>query len=336
LSLQYDPWRELELIGVQTVREFRVSDTGLVLSSGPVLYALDGAGLYHLLLPIPENTPVLADRRSAGVHIEKRHLEEGGERRTYVDVVCTRARAREVFRMLASDMLQHVGEDVEHPVEACRRVLSRWRELLERATSEVLSQEALAGLFGELWQLSKIAVQHADAHLCWNGPSGGIHDFSFGTTALEVKTTLAREGSLFEINGVDQLQAPPEGVLYLSVMRLSDGTTGDTSVPDLIDALIGMGVDRLELFRRLGAAGYDSRDSDHYRGIRYAVKEARVYLVDQDFPRITRDSFAFQDLPPRIQRLRYTIDLAGEPPVPLPADEVDALHARLAASSVAP
>jgi hypothetical protein len=330
LNSPREPWRQLEIVGTPPNKEFRVAEAGLVLPAGAVLYALDASGRYHLLVPVERGIRFLPDRRSAGVHIEPRQLEENGSIRNYVDVVCMRNDSREVFSLLVADMLESVGEHPSSPLAACKQVLSTWRELLQRAAGETLSREALGGLFGELWQLRRIASQRADAHLGWHGPNGGIHDFLFGTTALEVKTSMRREGRLFEIHGVDQLDPPVDGVLYLAAMKLIEGGQQGETVPELVEALLHLGIDRLELLKQLSMVGYDSRDAGHYSEIRYSVQEERFYQVGKDFPRIVRGSFQGGTLPPRVQQLRYVLDLDGEPPIPLTPSEVEDVFFKLA------
>ncbi|MDP9273871.1 MAG: PD-(D/E)XK motif protein [Chloroflexota bacterium] len=73
------------------------------------------------------------------------------------------------------------------------------------------------------------------------------------------------------------------------------------------------------------------RHSVEYRSPRFEVRERRVYVVDDTFPRIVPSSFRQGSMPAGVMRLRYYIDLTNEPPAPISEQEVEDLLARLAA-----
>jgi hypothetical protein len=227
-------------------------------------------------------------------------------------------------------MVTEVKESPNSPEAACRRVLSRWRELLDRETAGLLSNESAAGLWGELWNLRELASRNPACLANWTGPLGAAHDFRSDAAALEVKTSLARDGRRYRIHGVDQL-APPEGApLYFAAMKIElDESTGE-SLPDMIRGIIDVGFDAVDLLGRLAMVGYDTRDDEHYHRLRYRLRESRFHLVDDDFPRIIRSSFVAGALPNQVEGLTYTVDLSGDPPHPLDAGAVDGMYTALA------
>src|SRR5262249_13573769 len=119
--------------------------------------------------------------------------------------------------------------------------------------------------FGELWHLRELLQRSPDALSIWTGPLKRPHDFTAAGGDMEVKTTLSRDHWIFQIHGVDQLQPPAGGVLYLSALQLEQVADSGESVPELLDALHALGADPREMLEKLLAAGYDSRDSDFYR-----------------------------------------------------------------------
>ncbi len=322
-------WSRLAMGGTPMRSEFRVLDTGVAVAGGPVLYALDSQGFYHLLLPLAAEAHVPMDRRSAGVHILPRVLEERGSSAQFVDVACLRLALNEVFTHLADDMLSELLADATDPVGTCRRVLARWRELIERESITVLSREGLAGLFAELRHLRELVRLNPECLGRWVGPLGGRHDFVAGLTALEVKASLRRDGRFFEVHGVEQLEPPELGKLFLAAAKLEAAEAGGESVPNVIERVMNQGVDSRDLLSRLAAAGYDARDARHYEEIRFRVLEERIYPVEVGFPRITATSFTKGRLPSGVIRIQYTIDLSMEPPFPLDQAAATDLYRRL-------
>ncbi len=232
------PWQNLALSGTPMRREFRVLNATVTVAAGIVLYALDSEGYYHLLLPVTTDTLVPPDRRSAGVHILPLVLEEEHTKAYFIDVACRKLTLNEVFTHLADDILSVLGSDASDPVATCRRVLARWRELIEREAASRLSREALAGLFAELYQLRRLMERNPESLSRWAGPLGGRHDFEAGQTALEVKASLRRDGRFFEVHGVEQLAPPYLGALFVAAMKLEIGDAGGESVPKVIQDIM--------------------------------------------------------------------------------------------------
>ena len=152
-------------------------------------------------------------------------------------------------RVMVLDELQ-TGRD---PLESCRHVLARFRELLRLRHQASVDTAKAAGLFAELLWMRRIAGHSPHAALsCWRGDSGGIHDFATTDHAVEVKATLARETLNIPISSIDQLEPPRGGTLHLYVVRLDTEPDPDAlSVPELIDRLTSEGVDRTALLDRL-------------------------------------------------------------------------------------
>jgi hypothetical protein len=304
-------WRELELLGTPPPGQYRVLPTSVEAGSGTILYALDPGGRFHVFIPVAERTPFHADTRSAGVHLERRKLQDTRHQPAFLDLACQKVHLRDVFVHLAEDVLNEIAQEPHKPEAVCKRVMSRWRELLDREAPGVMSQEALLGLYGELWILRRIVRINADALRSWTGPLGAVHDFRSQGGALEIKTTLAREGWRFEIHGVLQLAAIDGIPLYFAALSVDSAAPHGESVPEVVDAIVDAGVDTLELFTKLSRLGYDARDSAYYRDTKYSVQEMRFFLVDAEFPRIVPEVFVSGALPERVERLRYTVDLSG-------------------------
>jgi putative PD-(D/E)XK family protein DUF4420 len=332
LPFVQEAWDALQGTGRVIRGELRVFVSDVQMPAGPVLFAVDSEGLRHLLIPVVAGHHSTEDRDSAGVQVRSRQLEDAGRLEEFVDVVCQKPHLNELFSILLTEMMQGLARDPDHPAVLCVQVLNRWRELLQREPPGVLGQEALSGLFGELWHMRELARLEPASLAIWLGPKGGRHDFLRGVMALEVKSTSSRldRPRVFEIHGVDQLRPPPGGTLHVAAMRLERAHDAGESVPDVLDEIAALGADRLELTRRTALLGFDVRDADIYRTIRFHVLEDRMYSVDAGFPRLTASSFVGGALPPGVVNLRYQIDLTGEPPHPMNQKAVRRLYEALA------
>lgn len=297
--------------------QIRVEHTGTQVSEGAVMAGLDAQGRRYLLVPLSDRADAREDRRSAGVQIEIRELTDAGRQRVYAAAVCLVPVLNDIFASLAADMLAALDVAPDRPGTALLETLDRWRSLLERPDSRLLGPQQLAGLFGELMVLKDICIRNPLRGLdAWTGPGHDAHDFTAGDLRLEVKATTVREGRMVEVHGVGQLAVPHGSRLWLTYFKLAVSEAG-ISVPDTVEAIAALGVRRRSLLERLAQAGYDAREAAAYMRPRFEIVERRTYLVDDAFPKIVPESFPSGALPAGVLRLRYEVDLTGEPPVPL-------------------
>jgi hypothetical protein len=325
-------WAALAAGGTPTRGEYRVFISDVAAAEGKALLALDPQGLRHLLIPVRAGVHVEADERSSGVHVLGRTLVDNNAATAFVDVACRKPHLAEVFGHLVDEVLEELAREPGKPGTIARRVLNRWRELLERERPGLLSDEELTGLFGELWVLQRLVEENPSALGAWSGPLGARFDFQCPDTALEAKTSLKSEGVVVHVHGIDQLEPPADGELFLRVLRVERGPGAGLSLPEVVQRIRDAGVDALAFTSKLHAAGFAESDARHYADTRFAVHEDRVYRVDDTFPRISRESFVSGDLPARIGGLRYTIDLTAPPPSPVSDAEKAGLVRRLAQS----
>lgn len=297
-------------------RIIRVEPTGVSVGAGEILAGLDIHGGRHLLVPSSVEG-IREDRRSAGVQIRGATLEDEGHQLRFLDVVCLVPRLNDLFAEVASDMLEALILGPAHPAAVCYAVLERWRELLEKQDPRLLGPQQLTGLFGELLILKDIVTHDPSGGIdTWTGPDKKQHDFTGNAAAIEVKTTTVREGRIVEVHGVEQLEAPADGALFLAFVRLDVDPNG-TPVPALVDEILALGAERRPFLGLLSRAGYDPTKTLEYASPAFIPRERRLYAVTTGFPRVVGSSFVDRRLPPGVLRLRYDIDLTGEPPRPL-------------------
>lgn len=283
-------------------------ESGIETDWGTIRFALDGQSQRHLLVPIASDTTVREDRRSAGVQLrDLGQLEERGPH--YVDLVCLRPHLATVFEVLVDELLD-ILDGSGQPVHDIHTVLSRWRELFDRPHSRLLGVEQLAGLVGELVVLRSLALAGPSVSTdWWTGPAGHIHDIVGPGHDVEVKTTLKRDDSLIVVNGLAQFADVPDRELNIFLVRLSHDGAGDLSLPDLIDELAELGLDRSGLISLAGSVGADSRDFPAYREMLFKLLEMKAYVPSvPGFPRLTGHDLQ-GPVPQGVTTVSYVADL---------------------------
>lgn len=314
MGISEGQWNLLRSRQTSDVETITANDSGVAVPAGRVLYGIDASGCRHLLVPV--HGEVVQDHESQGVRVGVRCLLNEGKETLYADLACMMPRFNAEFAHIVDDVLHELGAGAP-PHSVCRNALEKWRDLLLRADRKGrLDEGEAAGLFGELLLLRDLVTISPNAVRSWTGPGGGRFDFSVSDAAIEVKTSARRYGRLVEISGETQLDAPAGLALHLLFVRIEPVRAGGSSLWDLYTSIIESGASPRAMQQKLNELDLDEPVLMHDER-RYRVLESRLYRVEGSFPRIVPASFTDGELPPGTLRLRYLIDLSGEPPVPL-------------------
>ncbi|WP_406372169.1 PD-(D/E)XK motif protein [Streptomyces sp. NBC_00647] len=334
-TLIEERWTALETEQTTGERRLRVAQLPVATKGGPLTLAVDHDGHRHLLVPIHTNRKVRPGLDGPVLSLHKRILEDEQTYQAYADLACRRDDLSDLFTELCVDVLGATDELPDNPIKALYRVLDRWKALF-KTQGAPLGPDQLAGLFGELVILNRLLAEDPSAHRLWRGPEGHRHDFSAGVNAVEVKSTTEGEGRRPRIHGLDQLDAPEGGTLWLAWLRLQPATANSsgTAFVHMVDRALHLCDDEGALLELLAGAGYHVSDSDRYQEVRFTVREERWYRVGADFPGLTRLALKSAGLSVSALDVEYTIDLSGDTPAPLPPDEVSRVTQNLIQESV--
>ncbi|MGE2736099.1 PD-(D/E)XK motif protein [Mycolicibacterium vaccae] len=188
-----------------------------------------------------------------------------------------------------TDLLQQEGVTFEVAVVSA---VATFEQIL--AHSRSLSREKQIGLFGELLFLIGCirATSVQEGIESWKGFAPNEHDFVFPTGAFEIKTTTT-EARRHRISGLEQLRPLPDSPLWLISIQLTAATpaTGRT-LSEIVDEARELTSDDTDLARSLARAGWRERDRDTYRTPYRLRSTPAAYLVDSDFPALTRQAIA--------------------------------------------
>lgn len=282
-----------------------------------LLAALDHDQSRHLLLAVPPET-AFDDDLSRGLTVSTRSLVvEGTPEALYIDLHCEDTSGRDAFNLIAGEIADLVDQSALTPVEAVRRVLTRWRHFWGRTPDTGLTREELTGLFGELWFLLNWLMPHRGVAAVgtWIGSAGARHDFQWPGGGVEVKTTTSTRGDIHRINGIDQLDEPDDGRLLFFSLRVREEPASSNSVPSIIESC----QNRLStdpeavaaLHAKLAQRGYTPIQADAYGEMRFRIAGEALFAVRDSFPRIIRSSFSDGSPPAGIEHIDYEINLAG-------------------------
>lgn len=294
------------------------------------MVGVDALGARHLLIPIADDDEV-AETTGAAVTLKKRRLVLERQEQSYADLACTRPDLFDEFAVLAAEIIAALDTEAADPAQTAARVVHDWRELLRALAPPQLDRRGVIGLFAELSVLNLILERDPRrTSEAWTGPSRSRYDFQRADTVLEVKGSTARRGRPIHVHGLDQLALPPNGRLYLCWVRVEVGIDRGESLRDLVERLLNRVSDPVDLEQKLTHYGYDFSTAEMYETPRLTELERRTYLVDDAFPTLTHRNLVGGELPHGVLAVEYDIDLSGDRPTPLTAEENDLVLRRLA------
>ena len=253
------------------------------------------------------NDAILSGNRPLpeGRGFDLEHVADGPAGHAWLALSRREGASLELFDMMVHDLVGTMRDSAFPTAETFLRRIRLWQDFMSRGTGALLGPDAEVGLFGELHLLELLAGHLDDAEAligAWTGPTGSLHDFAFGTGAIEVKTSLSANGFRARIGSLEQLDPSVRSPLCLAAVRLSVAAQGLT-----LAEMVSRVVDRLGappmLGTRLCQAGYLPEMAEHHVR-RFLVTEVRLIEVGEGFPYL-----ATWSVPAGVVDARYTIDL---------------------------
>jgi hypothetical protein len=278
-----------------------------------LFWAKDHLGRYLFIYEYPSDSNIIIKDPPDLVGVETISIPVNSEISRIVFILKEKANW-ELFLALCQDLL-NATKLIKTPGTGSTIILHRlrrWQEFLKKKRLDIMSEEKIKGLIGELLFLRKYLIPRfgcTDAVKFWLGPEGAPQDFSINENAVEVKCQLGGTRANVKISSADQLttQLPK---LYLFVVTLGKTTKDNNSavnLPSLISEILyyleqesSQSLNRFQDL--LLEAGYAY--SQKYYEYNYLLLEEHVYLVTDGFPRICPN-----DLVDGILSLSYNIGL---------------------------
>jgi len=301
------PWDEIkEPSSDYNVR--RISGSGVV----PLYWGKDSAGHCLFVVELQGDHAEKFRKEDASVHginVDLRQMDAAGSQ----GLVLTLEKQidKDLFMGLCETLasnLQPVANSAT-ALEVALAHIKRWKAFLAGRKSSLLSAEEIRGLFSELLflrYLYQVLLDEKAAMEAWCGPDKAHQDFTFGNTAVEVKSLSGRERSSVHISSEDQLESLCDN-LFLMVYRLSDMPHSKQAyslngLVKLIETELTDATAIEEFLMRLAANGYV--EMREYDSPVLLVTAQHLYRVTEGFPCLVRSG-----LPDGILRVKYEIKL---------------------------
>lgn len=218
-----------------------------------------------------------------------------------------------IFSMVCADLIS-VSKSSADAATASRLLCNRliaWKRFFESKGEQGITREEYVGLWGELHVMGAMisaGTPPSDALRAWLGPIGAPHDYSFGTRAIEVKTSASAEMGLVHISNVMQLDDSSLSHLYLVCIHCDFRPEVGMSMSELRDgireqlgpALSGSFTDCLV------SRGLGEPDVSPWAKWGFTVMSVRAFAVQGAFPR-----FRINDVPPGVVDVTYALQLGA-------------------------
>lgn len=280
--------------------------------------AIDQAGYLHLLIPVQRGPTGPKPTDLNGLKVRHRHINSG----QFLDLIADPSHER-VFTPVCKDVIEAVLVQHRDPWAAVATTIRAWQSAWKPVRPE-MDKAVQVGLFGELLVLRNLMIPSLGpaAIMQWSGPESERHDFIVGRVHMEVKTT-RKSRHEHEISRLDQLRVPVGRRLLVVSVQVEESIGGEETLATQMDAitdLLRCDAAALDDFMaKMVKLGWTDEMRRSGELLRFSVRDASVYPVDEHFPRLP-DGFT---PPSGVVSIRYTVDLANLPS--LGAEEITAI-----------
>lgn len=255
------------------------------------------------------------DVRLKGIELEQ-HISNNQKLNVVIKLIDDPS--RDLFRTISNDLIAATipvnPDNSTMVIRAINLRMKRWRDLLGRKQSELLSKPEQIGLFGELRFLQDYFLHRFDnastAVATWQGPTGSEQDFGWSNMLFEVKTQLSTSDRKVFISSLEQLD-DISGKIWLAHQTVAADeakTSESQSLKRLVDAIRAHLSDDIFASDGLNTILMEIGYADHpaYDEVRYLLNQRMFFRVDSSFPKLKRS-----EVSPEIITAKYTIDIAA-------------------------
>lgn len=181
-----------------------------------------------------------------------------------------------------------------------------WWEKWVKLIGNKFSEKSVYDTIAELLTVLKLLEKNNNVE--WDGPEGSSIDVQSDNVYYEVKSSVVRYDS--EITISSQFQLDDLGYeTYLIYYKMEEMDSG-VSINQVMKKIYELNKTvHIDLEEKLDKLGY--RLNSKIRDKKYFILESRKYKIDEDFPRLTINSFVNNKVPSNIKKIVYTISLDG-------------------------
>ena len=169
----------------------------------------------------------------------------------------------------------------------------QWRKMFVPAKRTLLTEPEIMGLIGEILFLRGNLADRiglSEALRSWSGQELTHKDFSYGDMWFESKA-ISRNTASVKISSLEQLDSENDGELVVHVLeKMSeayDGIRLNNLVLDTMN-MFSSPLEKEDFFAKTALQGYEY--NTYYDGFVYEVSSFHRFLVNDKFPKLTRQS----------------------------------------------
>ena len=265
------------------------------------------------LLPVKNTKGNLPEMNGLSIKYEE-FTKIGSNKSDYILIECRNKSYLSNFTLMLKEILSEYDNSNNSLEKSLNKVISRWRHFLSLPKLNILPEDEIIGLIGELLLLEKFLINDSSDCLANWVANKGEEDFIFDQIVFEVKATLKGKHEHI-INGIDQLLIQPNRTKIILSLLLNNSVGNNSfSLPGVIERcekIIDNNPDQFSLLdEKLRKRGYDPRDKNLYENFQFDLIRGGYFKVDNLFPKLTTIELK-QSLSSRISKVRYTIDMEG-------------------------
>jgi hypothetical protein len=187
----------------------------------------------------------------------------------------------------------------------------RWSEFFEDKKSDLLSEDTIKGILGELLVLKSMITESTSLDIdyilnSWKGPYDKVNDFELENKNIEVKTK-SPSGIDVKISSEYQLVVTPGKGLELLVVSLASDFSEGIHIRDLIIEIKRLvqesSGDNSILWKALSQKNITAKNVSQYDKYRFKpINWISYNCADEDFPKLCKSN-----IPEEISGLKYTL-----------------------------
>jgi hypothetical protein len=271
-------------------------------------------GSYSCLFQVENTKTKLPEINGINISYET-FSESNSDMMLFIRFECTYLIYLREYTEILKEIIQDFDKGgTQSIILSVKKIISKWKYFLSEPQGDILNEDNIIGLIGELLLLKKIIVFDKENSISFWEASRGEEDFIIEQSIIEVKTTI-KESHQHTINGIDQLKTTQGRSKYiLSILISLTNEENSLTLPRLISDITDFLFDNPALndlfLQKLKARGYDIRDSEIYLKYKYSLRRGALFTVDDSFPKLTTAQLS-TPLSPRISKISYLIDLEG-------------------------
>ena len=281
----------------------------IVVSAGPIRFALGKNGESRVLLPLSERETLRGLSGAPSLQITVSTFLSTGEKQSFLDLTCLSSELEDVFSDVTDEILARVISG-QGCIEAARTTIDDFRALLIRPRSKDVSMSTIVGLVGELVFLDRLLDRTPQAWRCWRGPVGDRHDFRSGNSSVEVKSTTRVGDTTVIVNTLEQFEVPTGGNLHLLHLTLEPVVDGLISISKLARSVFAKSDDSDRVKELLVSLGCSDADAEAWNGTSFRLEGETIYEVSDGFPRLVPSMFPGAETPAGVSDVSYKVDLS--------------------------